>query len=110
MIGKADTWETFIERMIERAAEGKPSESAMILYGGRWARIMDMIKAGKNNREIMACVPGLDSNTLSVYRKAAAGKLCKKFVDEPEPGSMTECGYQGCGLSDSKKLNKQEGL
>ena len=37
MIGKADTWEVFIERMVERAAKGKPSENAMILYGGRWA-------------------------------------------------------------------------
>ena len=32
----------------------------------------------------------------------------RKFVDEPEPGSLTECGYQGCDLSDSKKLNKQK--
>lgn len=35
-------------------------------------------------------------------------KLLRKFVDEPEPGSLTECGYQGCDLSDSQKLNKQE--
>ena len=82
MIGKADTLEAFVERIVERAAEGKPSENAMILYGGRWARIMDMIKAGKSNREIMACVPGLDSNTLSVYRKAAAGKLCRLSVQD----------------------------
>ena len=43
-------------------------------------------------------------------RRCGVRALLRKFVDEPEPGSMTECGYQGCGLSDSKKLNKQERL
>lgn len=37
-------------------------------------------------------------------------KLLRKFVDEPEPGIMTECGYMGCDLGDSEKLNKQERL
>lgn len=82
MIGKADTRETFIGRMVERAAEGKPSENAMILYGGRWAQIMDMIRAGKKDKEIMNAVKGLDSVTLEVYRKAAAGKLCRLSVQD----------------------------
>ena len=82
MIGKADTWEAFVERMVERAAEGKPSNNAKILYGGRWAQIMDMIRAGKKDKEIMNAVKGLDSNTLSVYRKAAAGKLSKLSVQD----------------------------
>lgn len=41
-------------------------------------------------------------------RKCEVRKLLRKFVDEPEPGSLTECGYMGCDLSDSKKLNRQE--
>ena len=41
-------------------------------------------------------------------RRCEVRKLLRKFVDEPEPGSLTECGYQGCDLSDSKKLNKQK--
>ena len=43
---------------------------------------MDMIRAGKKDKEIMNAVKGLDSNTLSVYRKAAAGKLCKLSVQD----------------------------
>lgn len=43
-------------------------------------------------------------------RRCKIRALLRKFVDEPEPGSLTECGYMGCDLSDSKKLNKQERL
>lgn len=43
-------------------------------------------------------------------RRCKIRTLLRKFVDEPEPGSLTECGYMGCNLSDSKKLNKQERL
>ena len=34
----------------------------------------------------------------------------RKFVEEPEAGMLMECGFQGCELSDSKKLNRQERL
>lgn len=43
-------------------------------------------------------------------KRCGVRALLRKFVDEPEPDIMTGCGYQGCGLSDSKKLNKQERL
>lgn len=43
-------------------------------------------------------------------RRCGVRKLLRKYVDEPEPGSLTECGFMGCDLGDSKKLNKQERL
>ena len=43
-------------------------------------------------------------------RRCRIRKLLRKFVDEPEPGSLTACGYMGCDLSDNRKLNRQERL
>lgn len=51
---------------------------------------------------------GLCLKTGEECRKCKLRGLLRKYVDEPEPGSMTECGFMGCDLSDSKKLNKQE--
>lgn len=53
---------------------------------------------------------GLCLKTGEECRKCGVRKLLRKYVDEPEPGSLTECGFMGCDLGDSKKLNKQERL
>lgn len=53
---------------------------------------------------------GICLKTGEECRRCKVRALLRKFVDEPEPGSLTECGYQGCDLSDSKKLNRQERL
>ena len=53
---------------------------------------------------------GLCLKTGEECSRCGVRKLLRKFVDEPEPGVLTECGYMGCNLSDSKKLNKQERL
>lgn len=37
-------------------------------------------------------------------------RLLRRYVDEPEPQILRECGFMGCDLSDSEKLNKQERL
>lgn len=38
--------------------------------------------------------------------------LLRRYCDEPEPGSLRGCGYQGCDLSDGdrKRMNRQERL
>lgn len=41
-------------------------------------------------------------------RKCKLRSILRKYTDEPEPGSMTECGYMGRDLADNKKINKQE--
>lgn len=36
--------------------------------------------------------------------------LLRKYADEPQPGSMCDCGFMGHVLGDSSKLSKQERL
>ena len=43
-------------------------------------------------------------------RECKVRALLRRYVDEPEPEISGACGFMGCDLSDSKKLNKQERL
>lgn len=43
-------------------------------------------------------------------RDCGVRKLLRRYISEPETGMLTECGYQGCEVSDHKKLNRQERL
>ena len=36
--------------------------------------------------------------------------LLRRYTDEPEPLSAGECGFMGCDMGDSAKLNKQKRL
>ena len=36
-------------------------------------------------------------------------KLLRKYCDEPDPGLMS-CGFRGCDMGDSAKINRQERL
>ncbi len=43
-------------------------------------------------------------------RDCGVRQLLRRYIAEPECGTLTECGYQGCDVSDHKKLNRQERL
>lgn len=43
-------------------------------------------------------------------RECGVRKLLRRYLDEPDPGCLSGCGYSGVKLSDSKQLNKQERL
>lgn len=49
-------------------------------------------------------------NTGKECKECGVKALLRRYVEEPDHGMLTECGFQGCELSDSKKLNKQERL
>jgi hypothetical protein len=37
-------------------------------------------------------------------------KLLRKYMDEPDPGCLSGCGYAGVDVADSKLMNRQERL
>ena len=43
-------------------------------------------------------------------RNCGVRKLLRKYMDEPDPGCLTDCGYAGADVNDSKFMNKQERL
>lgn len=43
-------------------------------------------------------------------RACGVRQLLRRYCDEPEPGSLTACGFQGCDLSDHKRIGRQERL
>lgn len=49
-------------------------------------------------------------NTGKECKECGVKALLRRYVEEPDHGMLTECGFQGCELSDSKKLNRQERL
>lgn len=49
-------------------------------------------------------------NTPGECRACGVRALLRRYVDEPEPMVDGECGFMGCDMNDSRKLNKQKRL
>lgn len=49
-------------------------------------------------------------NTPGEARACGVRALLRRYTDEPEPLSAGDCGFMGCDMDDSKKLNKQKRL
>ena len=48
--------------------------------------------------------------TAGEARACGVRALLRRYTDEPEPLSAGECGFMGCDMGDSSKLNKQKRL
>ena len=78
----------------------KDSESVIMPLEDEWQFVQIV-----TNRECAICL-----KDGAECRDCEIRKLLRRYVEEPEAGMLMECGFQGCELSDSKKINKQERL
>lgn len=85
---------------LERIAPVRKQEEVVMPLEDEWQFIQIVLES--------RCAMCL--KTAGEVRSCQLRKLLRKYADEPQPGSMTECGFMNHVLGDSSKLNKQERL
>lgn len=85
---------------LERVAPTRKEEECVMPLSDEWQFVQIVL----DSRCGMCLKDGAECNGCGVR------KLLRRYVDEPDPGYASSCGYKGCELNDSAKINRQERL
>lgn len=112
-------------RLLKKALEGMPDDTAaMLLRQSRDFRL-ETVRVSPQRRGEEVVMPMadewqfvnivLDSRCSTCMKTSGEAKACgvrkllRTYANEPDPG-LRDCGFQGCEISQSSKLNEQKKL